>query len=176
MEIEECSRLDAQIQEWIAKHSNSRFSPTRPNTWNSIYHWLHWIICNCIQRQKKKPLGVLPLSRRLSRKKRCRVAKACRFANRSNFGQNRRFFSVHWKGSPVMSVIVNKNLCKKCGACSDRCLLDCLRSDKEGVPFTQYNTCWYCGAPLSINCRKRRLIFREYSFTIRAPHGSSFSI
>lgn len=44
-----------------------------------------------------------------------------------------------------MSIKVNTELCKKCGICTERCPLDCLRQDGDGVPFMKYKDCWYCG-------------------------------
>ncbi|MBP2639201.1 MAG: ferredoxin [Firmicutes bacterium] len=42
-------------------------------------------------------------------------------------------------------VKVNKELCARCGICIDRCPLDCLHPDKDGVPYMKYKDCWYCG-------------------------------
>lgn len=44
-----------------------------------------------------------------------------------------------------MSIKIDKDRCNRCGICTDRCPLDCLRLDSDGLPFMKYQDCWYCG-------------------------------
>jgi len=44
-----------------------------------------------------------------------------------------------------MPLIVDKDLCNSCGTCMERCTMDIIRLDEEGIPYKKYDECWYCG-------------------------------
>ena len=44
-----------------------------------------------------------------------------------------------------MPLIIDVDLCNSCGICSDRCPMDIIRLDENGLPYIKYDECWYCG-------------------------------
>ncbi len=44
-----------------------------------------------------------------------------------------------------MALIIDTELCNSCGVCIERCPMDIIRLDENGVPYMKYDECWYCG-------------------------------
>ena len=44
-----------------------------------------------------------------------------------------------------MSLKVDVNRCNSCELCVERCPMDILRLNEEGLPYIKYDECWYCG-------------------------------
>jgi len=44
-----------------------------------------------------------------------------------------------------MPLEVDSKLCTSCGTCVERCPMDIIRLDEEGLPYQFYDECWSCG-------------------------------
>ncbi len=44
-----------------------------------------------------------------------------------------------------MPLKIDIKRCTSCGICMDRCPMDIIRLNEEGIPFQLYDECWSCG-------------------------------
>ncbi len=64
-----------------------------------------------------------------------------------------------------MPLKVDADLCNSCGECVERCTMDIIRLDENGLPYKKYDECWYCGV-CEEDCPENALII-ELPFLVR---------